>query len=202
MKRKVVEEGYEVELTMDLIDQVVQFKGRVWTIYSTTNEGVFAYQGLKPFPSFNYREESQRFSSFRKNIAYIKHGEINILTGEDIPAAVKKEEKEMKKPLSCKKAIEFFVHLTGHSRSFVSKNIEEHFNNSFSFIPGAIRYRLWKHNRGLSSFLILSHNMKGSESHVYYDFITFKTDDIELERSWEEIKQEIIDEYKEWKGIE
>jgi hypothetical protein len=185
----------------ELIDQVVSYKERVWTVYSYMKDGVFAYQGLKPFKSFDYVKESKHFDSFKKNIAYIKYDEINILTEDEIKVALKKEEREMKKPLSRKKAIEFFVYLTGHSKSFVSKNIEEHYNNSFSFIPGTVRYRLWKHNRGLRSFLILSHNMKGSESHVYYDFITFETDDVELERSWEEVKQEIIDEYKEWKGI-
>jgi hypothetical protein len=190
-----------MELT-NLIDRVISYKGRVWTIYSYMKDGVFAYQGLKPFASFNYSTDSQRFSTFKKNITYIKYDEINILSSEGIADAVKKEEKEMKKPLSRKKAIEFFVYLTGHSKAFVSKNIEEHYNNSFWFIPGAVRYNLWKHNRGESSFLILSHNMKGSESHVYYDFITFETDDLELERSWEEDKQEIIDQYKEWKSID
>jgi hypothetical protein len=186
----------------ELLDKVILYKGRVWTIYSYMKDGVFAYQGLKPFKSFDYEKESKRFDSFKKNITYIRTDEINILTDDIIADAVKKEEKEMKKTLSRKKAIDFFVYLTGHSKAFVSKNIEEHYNNSFWFTPGAVRYNLWKHNRGLRSFLILSHNMKGSESHVYYDFITFETDDIELERSWEKVKQEIIDGYKEMEGIE
>jgi hypothetical protein len=187
---------------IELIDKVVSYKGRVWTVYSTSNDGVFAYHGLKPFSTFNYNEDSRKYSSFKKNIAFIKQDEINILTDEEIKAAVKKEERDMKKPLSRKKAIDFFVYLTGHTKAFVSKNIQEDWTDSFSFIPGAVRYRLWKHNRGLNSYLILSHNMKGSESHVYYDFITFETDDIELDRYWEAVKQEIIDEYKEWKGIQ
>lgn len=192
---------------MNLLDKVILYKGRVWTIYSIVtnkgNEGVFAYQGLKPFSSFNYNSDSRRFSTFKKNIVFIKIDEINILTDDDISIAVKKEEKEMKKPLSRKKAIDFFAYLTGHSKAFVSKHIHEYdYRDSFDFSPGSFRYSLWKNNSGLRSFLILSHNMEGSESHVYYDFITFETDDVEIERSWEEVKQEIIDNFKECKGIE
>jgi hypothetical protein len=191
-----------VEITLDYIDKVVYYKGRVWTIYSTSRDGVFAYQGLKPFSSFNYNIDSQKYSTFKKNISYIKHDEITLLTGDDIQSAVKKEQSEMKKKLTRKKAIDFFVNLTGHSKAFVTKNIIERYNDSYEFTPGVVRYRLWKHNRGEGSFLILSHNMEGSESHVYYDFITFETDDLELERSWEEVKQEIIGEFKEWNGIQ
>jgi hypothetical protein len=184
-----------------VIDSVVLYKGRVWTVYSTLNDGVFAYQGLKPFASFNYHNDSQRFSTFKKNITYIKNGEITVLTGDDINTAYKKEQSELKKKLTRKKAIDFYVYITGHSKAFISKNLVES-HHSFDFSPGAVRYSLWKHNRGERSFLILSHNMKGSESHVYYDFITFETDDLELEHSWEEVKQEIIDQFKEWNGIQ
>jgi DNA polymerase III delta prime subunit len=114
-----------MDITLDLIDKVVLHKGRVWTIYSSSNDGVFAYQGLKPFSTFNYNEDSRKYSSFKKNIAFIKQDEINILTDEEIKAAVKKEERDMKKPLSRKKAIDFFVYLTGHTKAFVSKNIQE-----------------------------------------------------------------------------
>jgi hypothetical protein len=191
-----------VELTVELIDKVVFYKGRVWTIYSTSGDGLFAYQGLKPFASFNYNEDSQRYSTFKKNIAYIKKDEIAILTGEDIQIAVKKEEKDMKKPLSRKKAIDFYVHFTGHSKAFVSKHIQEHYNG-FGFSPGAVQYDLWKTSRRSgSNFLILSHNMEGTTHHAYFDFITFKTDDLETDRSWEEVKQEIIDNYKESNGIQ
>jgi hypothetical protein len=190
-----------VEITVDIIDKNVSYKGRVWTIYSTCNDGVFSYQGLKPFASFNYHEDSKRFSTFKKNTTYIKRDEIILLSSDEIHAAVKKEAKEMKKPLSRKKAIDFYVYLTGHTKTFVSKNLFEA-HHRFDFAPGASRYSLWKHKRGDRSFLILSNNMKGSESHVYYDFITFETDDIEIERSWEEVKQEIIDDFKEWTNIQ
>lgn len=191
-----------MEITLDLIDNVVQYKGRVWTIHSvSTGQGVFAYQGLKPFASFDYHKDSQRYSTFKKNTIYIKQDEITILTGDDIQSAVKKEQSEIKKKLTRKKAIDFYVYLTGHSRAFVTKKIDEGWH-SFGFTPGAVRYRLWKHERGEHSFLLLSHNMKGTESHVYYDFITFETDDLELERSWEAVKQEIIDGYKEWNSIQ
>ncbi|MBO0962527.1 hypothetical protein J1P26_22795 [Neobacillus sp. MM2021_6] len=190
-----------MEITLNLMDKVVHYKGRVWTIYSTSHDGVFAYQGLKPFASFNYNEDSRKYSTFKKNIVYIKNDEITILTGDEIQAAVKKEEKEMRKPLSRKKAIDFYVYLTGHSKAFVSKHIQER-HRGFGFIPGAVGYDLWKHNRGERSFLILSHNMENHTQHAYFDFITFETDDLEHERSWEAIKQEIIDNYKEWQGIE
>jgi hypothetical protein len=196
-----VEGVISVEVSVELINKVVSFKGRVWTIYSTSGDGVFAYQGLKPFSSFNYDEDSRKYSTFKKNIAYIKKNEIAILTDQDIQAAVKKEDKENKKPLSRKKAIDFFVYLTGHSRAFVSKHIRES-HTGFEFSPGALRYDLWKSTRGERSFLILSHNMEGTTHHAYFDFITFRTDDVETNRSWEEVKQEIIDNYKEWNGIQ
>jgi hypothetical protein len=191
-----------VEITLELIDKVVFYKGRVWTIYSTSGDGVFAYQGLKPFASFNYHEDSQRYSTFKKNISFIKNDEIELLANEQIQAAVKKEEREIKKPLSRKKAIEFYVYLTGHSKAFVSKHILER-HNGFDFAPGAVGYSLWKTSRrGESGYLILSHNTEGTTHHAYFDFITFKTDDIETERSWEAVKEEIIDNYKEWNGIQ
>jgi hypothetical protein len=191
-----------VEVTVELIDKVVFYKGRVWTIYSTSGDGVCACQGLKPFSTFNYDEDSRKYSTFKKNIVYIKKDEIAILTGEDIPAAVKREEKEMKKPLSRKKAIDFYVYITGHSKTFVSKHIQER-HNGFDFEPGAVRYSLWKTSRrGESGYLILSHNLEGTTHHAYFDFITFRTDDLETDRSWEEVKQEIIDNYKEWNGVQ
>jgi hypothetical protein len=190
-----------VEVTVELIDEVVSYKGRVWTIYSTSGEGVFAYQGLKPFSSFNYNEDSRRYSTFRKNIAFIKKDEITILTGDDIQTAVKKEKVQLKKELTRKKAIDFYVYLTGHSKAFVSKHIQER-HNGFEFSPGAIRYDLWKTSRGERSCLILSHNIEGNSLHAYFDFITFETDDVETDRSWEEVKQEIIDNYKDGQGIE
>lgn len=186
-----------MDVTIDLIDKVVSYKGRVWTIYSTCGDGVFAYQGLKPFASFNYYEDSQRYSSFKKNTTYIKQDEITLLPGDEIQSAIKKEQLEIKKKLTRKKAIDFYIYLTGHSKAFVNKNLTEA-HHSFNFAPGAISYQLWKSGRGENSFLILSHNMKGSTSHVYYDFITFEMDVLELDRSWEAIKQEIIDEYKEY----
>lgn len=192
-----------MKVTIDLIDQVIFYKGRLWTVYATSGDGVFAYQGLKPYASFNYSNDSYRFSTFRRNIISLNADEITILSGEEIEAAIKKEKAAEKKPLTRKKAIEFFVYLTGHSKAFVSKNIRESgCRDSFDFTPGAFRYSLWKSSRGEKSFLLLSNNMKGSESHAYFDYITFETDDIETERSWEEIKQEIIDNYKELKGIE
>jgi hypothetical protein len=190
-----------VEVTVDLIDKVVFYKGRVWTIYSTSGEGVFAYKGLKPFSSFNYNEDSRRYSTFRKNITFIKKDEITILAGDDIQTAVKKEKAQLKKELTRKKAIDFYVYLTGHSKAFVSKHIQER-HNGFEFSPGAIRYDLWKTSRGERSFLILSHNIEGNSQHAYFDFITFETDDVETDRSWEEVKQEIIDNYKDGQGIE
>jgi hypothetical protein len=191
-----------VEVTVELIDKVVSYKGRVWTIYSTSGQGIFAYQGLKPFSSFNYNEDSRRYSTFRKNIAFIKKDEFTILTGDDIQTAVKKEKAQLKKELTRKKAIDFYVYLTGHSKAFVSKHIQER-HNGFDFEPGAVRYSLWKTSRsGETGYLILSHNLEGTTHHAYFDFITFRTDDLETDRSWEEVKQEIIDNYKEWNGIQ
>jgi hypothetical protein len=192
-----------VEITVDLIDKVVLYKGRVWTIYSISSNtnNVLAYQGLKPFSSFNYYKDTQKYSSFKKNITCINHDEINILTGDGIAQALKKEAREMKKHLSRKKAIDFYVYFTGHSKSFVSKHIIERYRG-FEFSPGAVRYELWKHERGERSFLLLSNNMEGNSHHSYFDFITFETDEIETERSWEAVKEEIIDNFKEWKGIQ
>ena len=180
----------------ELLDKVVYYKGRVWTIYSTSRDGVLAYQGLKPFSSFDYYKDSQRYSSFKKNTTYINQDEIMFLNGDEIKSALKKEEREMKKPLSRKKAIDFYVYFTGHSKAFVSKNLEEK-HHSFDFTPGAVWYQLWK----MDGALYLSHNMDGSSHHVNYDFITFEPHDILNDKRWESIKNEIIDDFKAWKGI-
>lgn len=188
--------------TIQLLDKVVLYKGRVWTVYSSAEDGVFCYQGLKPFSSFNYHEDSSRFSTFKKNTTYIPIVDLQLLDGEEISVAVKKEEKELKKKLNRKKAIDFYVNLTGHSKAFVSKHIHENdWRESFAFCPGAVQYDVWKTSRNGRPFLILSHNMEGHTHHAYFDFITFETDDLETDHSWEEIKQEIIDNYTDCKGI-
>lgn len=76
---------------VELYDTVIYYKGRVWTIYalSGNQEGVFAYQGLKPYETFKYDTQSNR------NITYLKMDvALNcIVEGEDRIAECVKNEK-------------------------------------------------------------------------------------------------------------
>lgn len=186
----------------ELVDKVAYIKGRVWTIYATTgkceSEGVWVFQGVKPYPNFKfdsvipYHREKYQTSFFSKETVIA-----GLIEGDEIDKRLKQMEREDKKKLNRKKAIDFYVHLTGHTKSFISRKIEENFN-SFQLIAGAIRYDLWKCNGALS----LSHNIHGHTNHAYFDFITFKSHSHLNEKHFEDIKEEIIDQYKEWKGID
>lgn len=180
----------------ELLYLVILYKGRVWTVYSSWKDGVHCYQGLKPFASFDYEKDSWKYRTYRKMTTFVKMDEVVLLEGDEIEKAMKRMETEDKKKLTCKKAIDFYVHLTGHTKAFVSKHIEEH-DRTFDFSPGCVWYQLWK----MDGALYLSHNMDGSSHHVNYDFITFEPHDVLNEKRWEDIKNEIIDNYKDWKGI-
>ncbi|OIJ12693.1 hypothetical protein BKP37_12905 [Anaerobacillus alkalilacustris] len=187
----------------DLFDKVIYVKGRVWTIYATTgkceSEGVWAYEGVKPYPNFKfdstcpYHNEKYQISFFFKETALE-----GLIEGNEIDNCMKQMKREDKKKLTRKKAIEFYVHLTGHTKSFVSKNLVEKFNDTYSFAPGSLCYDLWKSEGAL----LLSHNLEGHTNMSWFDFITFKPHSRLNDKHWEAVKEEIIDHYKEWKGIE
>jgi hypothetical protein len=182
-----------------LINKVIWQKGRVWTIYSYSGgmkPGIFCYQGLKPYPSFKY--DSYRDYYPKKKTSYFRVEDLNFIEGDEIEKYLKQMESEDKKKLTRTKAIKFYMQLTGHSKNFVSKNLKENYNDSFEFSPGAICFELWK-TKGI---LLLSHDIHGSIHHAYFDFITFESDSNEEEKSREDYKQQIIDDFKDWKGIE
>lgn len=189
-----------------LIDKVVLAKGRVWTIYATDgnyhndreNRGVWVFQGVKPYNGFKF-DSSRNYLEIPSN--YFSLDEIVFLEGDDIAAAVKKMQQEEKKKLTRKKAIDFFIHITGHSKAFVSKSIEaqeRYISDAFKFSPGAIRMEIWK----TDGAILLSENMRGTTRHSYFDFITFEPHDRLNERTDKAYREQIIDEFKEWKGIE
>lgn len=172
----------------ELHDKVFYAKNRIWTIYGTTHDGVFCYQGIKPHPNFRYDSRTMR-----KNTSYFKFEDIkdDFIEGEEIDWCMKKMVAADKKTLTKKHAIDFYVYLTGHTKSFVSKNIEEKFNG-FSFVPGDVCYDLWKSDGALS----LSHNIHGTTTIAHFDFLTFKTHNTLNEKSDDAYKEEIIENYK------
>ncbi|WP_445506745.1 hypothetical protein [Niallia sp. 03190] len=185
----------------EALDKVLFTKGRVWTVYSTSEDGsIFCFQGIKPHESFKFDDRN----NYRNlPIAYFNLADIEdkFIQKEEIDFFIKIMETEEKKPLTKKKAIDFFVHLTGHSRAFISKRTLEKGisgRGTYEFIPGAIRYELYK----TEGSLCLRHNMDGYTHHLYYDFITFYPHDYLNEKRNKAIKEEIINDYKDWKGIE
>lgn len=78
-------------LNQDLYDKVVYYKGRVWTIYALSDDqGVFAYQGLKPYSTFVYNE-----NRINRNVSYISLQEALecIVDGDKIEDCIKNEKK-------------------------------------------------------------------------------------------------------------
>jgi hypothetical protein len=174
-----------------VIDKVLFHKGRVWTIYAETNNGVFCYQGIKPFPNFQYSERTHH----DLNSVYfdLEEVESSIIKGEDIDHCMKSMNAADQKKLTQKHAIDFFVHLTGHSRNFVSKHIRNSHYDSYIFSPGQLRYEIWKSEGAI----LLSHNTNGYTNHAFFDFITFDSHSLLNEKSIESHKKEIIEQYTE-----
>jgi hypothetical protein len=177
-------------------DKVIYYMGRVWTIYALAgnHEGVFAYQGLKPYETFKYDSYQSN-----RNITYLKMDEaLNcIIEGADrIAECVKNEKIAQAKKLNKKMAVEFFVYLTGHSKTKINSDIEEGYNR-FKIVLGQICYDLWKSD----GRLYLHHNMHGNTTGTVFDFVTWKHDsmfmDTNNKKHDNEFKHEIIEAYKD-----
>jgi hypothetical protein len=183
-------EKMEVE---GLLDKVIYIKNRVWTIYATTNNGVFCYQGIKPYPSFKYDSTQMTL-----NISYfdLEDVAVSFIEGSKIEWYMEKMKSSDKKKLTKQHAVDFYVHLTGQSKSFVTKYMEER-DHALSLTTGAIRFDLWKSDGAL----LLSHNIHGTTHLAYFDFLTFESHSQLNDRSTDAYKQEIIDSYKDWQGI-
>jgi hypothetical protein len=179
---------------VELYDKVIYYKGRVWIIYALSGDGVFAYQGLKPYETFKYDSYQSN-----RNISYLKIDEALqcIIDGDQIEACVKAEKKAQSKKLSKKMAVEFLADLTGHPKSKILSVMEERFNGSFSVVLGQICYDLFK----LDGRLHLHHNMHGNTTGTVFDFVTWKHDsmyeDAQNREQKNEYKQEIIEAYKD-----
>lgn len=183
-------------MSQDLYDKVLFYKGRVWTIYALTGDGVFAFQGLKPYSSFKY--DSNRHE---KNISYIKMVEVLecIIEGEKIAECVDIERKSDAKKLSKKMAVEFLSYLTGHTSGKINCEIieqEGRVNGSFTVVLGQVRYDIWK----MDGRLHLHHNMHGTTTGTTFDFVTWKVDsnyeDRERRQSQRDERELIIEDYK------
>ncbi|RXZ84618.1 hypothetical protein EBB07_00960 [Paenibacillaceae bacterium] len=180
-------QGQEV----NLYDKAIYYKGRVWTIYALTgnHDGVFAYQGLKPYETFKYK-------SYRsdRNISYLKMDEALecIIEGDRINECVKNEQIAQAKKLNKKMAVEFFSDLTGHARTKINSEIKES-GNGFTIVLGLVRFNLWKSDGRLH----LHHNMHAHTTGTVFDFVTWKHDSLYEDAEKNEFKKEIIDEYKD-----
>ncbi|TCJ04882.1 hypothetical protein [Cytobacillus praedii] len=182
-----------VEITTDHIDKVVSYKGRVWTIYGTTNNGVFAFNGVKPYPEFKFRSQDDFWRS-RFKTTFIPAEDVKTLEEIEIAEYVKQEKAADKKKLKKKYATEFFSWLTGHTKGFVSKHLEERFNG-YQFAPGHICYEIWKSEGAL----LLSHNTNfGYTQHSYFDYVTWESDDRLYEKRKREHEDEIIENYRDY----
>lgn len=184
-----------MEVTVEFIDKTVHYKGRVWTIYAVSgnHNGAFAYNGIKPYPTFRY-DSHDEFCKRRFNTTYIPDVDIKVIEGEEIDKCLKIEKAAEKKKLNKKYAIEFSSWLTGHSKSFVSKRIEERFNG-YRFGPGQIKYEIWKSDGAL----LLSHNSNnGYTEHSYFDYVTWESEDRLYEKSKRAHEDEIIENNRDY----
>ncbi len=179
-----------MEITVEFIDKVVYYKGRVWTVYGTNpNHGIWAYNGVKPYSTFKF--DSRRHDDFRTTYIPIDDA-FQIIEGEDIDRCLKLEAAAEKKKLNKKYAVDFFVWLTGHSKSFVTKNIEER-HHGFLFVPGSLIYEIWKTDKDC---LILSHNTNGGyTSNAYFDYVTWEPDEEKYEKSRRALEREILENH-------
>ncbi|MBJ6360487.1 hypothetical protein ACFOQM_04060 [Paenibacillus sp. GCM10012307] len=175
---------------VELYDKVIYYKGRVWTIYGLTgnHDGVFVYQGLKPYETFQYDSYSSK-----RNVCYIDIDEVLecIIEGNQIEECVKNEKIAQSKKLNKKMAVEFFAEFTGHARTKINSEIKES-GNGFEVVLGMVRYNLWK----LDGRLHLNHNIHAHTTGTVFDFVTWKHDSLYREAQQKEFKREIIDEYK------
>lgn len=180
---------------IDLLDKVIYYKGRVWTIYALTgnHNGVFVYQGLKPYSTFKY--DSNRSD---RNISYLEIQEAVgcIIEGDQIKECVKNEKTAESKKLNKKMAVEFFADLTGHTKSKINSEIEEEYNNGFSIQLGKVRYNLFK----LDGRLHLHHNIHDHTDGTTFDFVTWKHDSNYEDKKTREHRREeaesVIEHYK------
>lgn len=181
----------------DLLDKVIYYRGRVWTIYAETGnrDGVFAFQGLKP-PYSTFKYDSYRSD---RNISFLKMQEALdcIIDGDQITECVKSEKTAESKKLNKKMAVEFFADLTGHTRSKINSDIEEKYNNVYSIRLGQVCYDLYK----LDGRLHLQHNMHGHTTGTTFDFVTWKHDSHYEDRQTRVHRREeaerIVEEYKD-----
>ncbi|WP_042348679.1 hypothetical protein [Bacillus massiliigorillae] len=181
---------------VELYDKMIYYKGRVWTIYALTenHDGVFAYQGLKPYDTFKYDSYQSNL-----NITFLKMDEaLNcIVEGDDcIAECVKNEKIAQAKKLNKEMAVEFLVYLTGHPKTKINSEIEEE-HNCFKIVLGQIRYALWKSD----GRLYLHHQINGKTTDTSFDFVTWKPDSMHEyannKKQENEYKQEIIEAYKD-----
>lgn len=182
-----------MNITIDLIDKVVYYKGRVWTIYGTSNNGAWAYNGLKPYDTFKFRSDDH-FWRERYRTTYIPDTDINVIEGEEIENCLKLEKAADKKKLNKRYATEFFSWLTGHAKGFVSKHLEERFNG-FQFAPGHICYEIWK----MDGAIYLSHNTNnGYTENSYFDYVTWESEERLYKKNKQAHEDEIIEQYRDY----
>lgn len=175
-----------------MLDKVLYYKGRVWTVYAVSGgyDGIFAYQGLKPYDTFKYDPYISK-----RNISYLDMADAMQNVVDDkylIHEYLKAERKAESKKLTKGMAAEFLANLTGHSKSKILSLIDDRYNG-FIVLLGSVRYDLFK----MDDRMILHHNIHGHTSGTTFDFVTWKHDSLYNDKSSREEKKEIIDAYKE-----
>lgn len=94
-----------------------------------------------------------------------------------------------KEKISKKKYSEFYSTLTGHSKSYVLKNMEETFNGSYKFLTGMQMYHAWVLKGKIYCQYFLESECRGA---WYFDIETFEYDRKLTEKDENEGIEELI----------
>jgi hypothetical protein len=95
---------------------------------------------------------------------------------------------------SKKKAIELYANLTGHSKSFLSKNIvsRPELMSSFDLNVGLVRYSAWKNDGRIYMQVALGCHVRDS---YWFNLETLERDNDKQEKWDDEIRKEIREGY-------
>lgn len=98
----------------------------------------------------------------------------------------------MKKKLTKKKYIEFITKLTGHTKSFVQKNMKiNEFIDCYTLMSGTIRYDTWIYKNRIYTQYFLDSFCKGD---WYHDFESLEYDWKYSEEMESKERKEMIEE--------
>ncbi|MYL43994.1 hypothetical protein [Virgibacillus salexigens] len=163
----IIENDYDA-----YIDKVIYAKGRLWTIFSVTLEGVFCVVGIRPTP---IKENKPKIKG-EWNTRFFKFQEIEgkILEDREVQEHLQKMRRIERRPLNKTRACDFLSELLGCSRSSIVKYLDETPDamKDYKFVLkyGLITYELTKEGR----MFVLKHDMHGMRLTAYFDMFTFE----------------------------